>query len=570
MFNFNPLFVIATSKVWEKMIKGNYEQKAKDIREIRREGFGDSMELRKNAEEILGAKIANEHAFPWGRTIWLEPGEAQNCNSTVSVAMYYPGQTQPSHPHVGYEEVMLGLQGETTHICDGKEFVLKKGELGHIPNAADHTITNRTETTAVFLSVINAVPPKSLPEMANMEDIDLRSIADLVNLDAIVVKFSNNVNLPVVLIDASGNILKESSTFPEFCLLCCKHQFGDCPLCIGSHRKKVENQKIFHCKFGLYSIYSPIIDNDRVLGYLACGYGKMAVPEEQGASLVTQSIPERDQTFAVKTYEQVDILNRNHLKSVSETLSLFSTTLVQMLIQSFRGKQINEYKLSLAREKQRQAELQNSLNEARLKFLESQVNPHFLFNTLNTIAQASLMEGADTASDLTFALSNMLRRSLGKAETLITIEEELTHINDYLLIQQTRFPEKFTTEIEVSDEVKQVKIPFMTLMILVENAIVHGFKDIFMQGKLFIRGDIQKDYVVLEVIDNGCGVDASLADFIKTLANDFSLPAMKGIGLKNIFKRLEYYYGPSFELELVPLPERGTKAVIKLPWSESK
>ena len=72
------------------------------------------------------------------------------------------------------------------------------------------------------------------------------------------------------------------------------------------------------------------------------------------------------------------------------------------------------------------------------------------------------------------------------------------------------------------------------------------------------------------MIDNGCGVDVSVADFIKTLANDFSLPALKGIGLRNIFKRLEYYYGPSFELELVPLPERGTKAVIKLPLSEAK
>ena len=97
------------------------------------------------------------------------------------------------------------------------------------------------------------------------------------------------------------------------------------------------------------------------------------------------------------------------------------------------------------------------------------------------------MEGAETAASLTYALSDMLHRSLGESDSVVTISDELNYIKDYLHIQQTRFPGRFTVDVQVSPDVETVKIPAMMLIILVENAILHGFRNIRWPGKLVIH-----------------------------------------------------------------------------------
>lgn len=522
-------------------------------------------DVRREIEETFNLRIVNEQYLHWGEIYWLQLNPDQDKpERTFSVAVTYAREEQEVHTHPGYEEILYGLEGETVHYCDGRQIILNAGQWAYIREGGQHGILNRSGKPSKFLSIIHPTIPSVLGENHSIEDVEMGEVIKLMNLDAIVEKFSKSVGLAVTLVDISGELLTEPKNFPEFCALCLQEQCGDCPVILNTMDES-NMLRMWKCKFGVHSIQSPIIINNKVKGYLGCGYGRMAKPTANEELLLKSSFSPEMRPVAQKDYINLDMIRRNHLKSVGETLSLVSVSLVQLIIQSAREKQINSYKLNLYEEKKRQAELESSLNEVRLKFLESQVNPHFLFNTLNTIAQSAVMEGATTASSLTYALSNLLRSSLGKTDSLISVKNELDHIHDYIYIQRMRFPNRFQVETEVDPKVLQVKIPYMTLMVFVENSIIHGFANLRRKGILKIRGDIDREYAVLQVEDNGAGVPEEISDSLKVFDGSLNMPSLKGIGLKNVYKRLEYFFGDDFSFRIQRLSQQGTVVTVKIP-----
>ncbi|MDR3562775.1 MAG: histidine kinase [Negativicutes bacterium] len=529
--------------------------------------------LRREIESSFDLKIVDEQYYSWGESYWLQlDPNARKLQRTVSIVNIYPNTEQKTHAHPGYEEIIFGLDGESVHWCNGRKIVLRKGKVGYIPAGGEHCILNVSGEIARMMSIVYPTLPIDLGEPSGIDDIDLKEVSQLINLEAISDKFAKSVRLAVTLIDPNGKLLTSPKHFPDFCTLCLKRKKGDCILntscCTLDGGKALS---VSHCVFGVYTIQSPIIINDRILGYLGCGYGRAIPPSADEQQDLETVFAANDLDFSRKAYRELEIINRNHLQSVAETLSLVGASLVQMIIHSAREQQISSYKLSLMEEKRRQAELETALSEARLKLLESQVNPHFLFNTLNTIAQMSMMEGAETAASLTYALANMLRRSLGDNQNLVTVSDEMTYIKDYLHIQQTRFPDRFEVEVDLSPDVMNVRVPFMMLMILVENAIQHGFKNIRQPGRLVISGRLAGDRAIIEVADNGAGVPENVVNSMKTLRNSGAGMTMhEGIGLKNIHRRLKHYYGDRSTFTIETGRGQGTKVIIEIPYSSDK
>ncbi|WP_371374038.1 histidine kinase [Sporomusa aerivorans] len=499
-------------------------------------------------KDMLQLDILDGQHFDWGEQHWLQlDPDNRETQPIVSVATVYPGAEQRQHIHSGYLEIMIGLNGQTLHWCDSRLIELAAGKIGYIREGSKHQLLNNSAEPASFLSIVYSIP-RPLKEVTTGSDIELNEVAKVINLDAIAEKFAQTVDMTVTLIDVSGNFLTDSRNLPDICRVCRQERSGNCILSAASSPQIYPDLKLFHCKFGVSSIQSPIVVNDRVLGYLGCGYGRLSA-----------NVPKT--ALSQEMYLQLRFFNRNQLTSVAETLSLVSASLVQLMINSMKEKEISSYRVSLSEERAMKARLHNSLSQARLKFLESQVNPHFLFNTLSTIAQRAEMDGAATLASLTYSLSNLLRLSLGKAESLVTIEEELSYIKDYLYIQKERFPNKFDISIEIDPDISAVRIPFMTIMVLIENSILHGFKNVRDQGKLFVRGYKQDIYGVIEVADNGCGIPDSIAKAVRDLPDaDYDPPNLQGIGIKNIFLRLRHYYGETFTLTLERRQEGGTLA----------
>lgn len=514
-------------------------------------------------KETFQVNIVSDQQFGWGEQHWLqlEPDKSKT-QPTVSVSTVYPGGSQSPHVHSGYIEIIIGLDGMTTHWCDDREIKLEEGKISYISEGSKHRIVNNSSKPISFLSIVYSTIPKPLEEGIIGKDIELSEVAKLINLDSIVEKFAQSVQMTVTLIDVAGNFLTDKNNLPEICQCCINEQCGNCILNTTTLTPPYLEQKIFHCKFGVSAIQSPFVINDKVLGYLGCGYGRMSTN-------ITQAEPTPSNfaaNSAQEVYFKLNFIHRNHLNSVAETLSLVSASLVQLMVNSMKEKELSDYRINLSQEREKQALLHHSLSQARLKFLESQVNPHFLFNTLNTIAQQAEMDGASTLASLTYSLSNLLRLSLGKADSLVTIEEELSYIKDYLFIQQTRFPDKFTVDIDIDPAILGIKIPFMTIMVLIENSILHGFKNVRQEGQLWVRGYKNGNYGVIEVCDNGCGIPDAIVEAVRELANaDYDPPSLKGIGLKNIFLRLKHYYEEKFQLTINQSSAGGTLARIVLP-----
>lgn len=195
------------------------------------------------------------------------------------------------------------------------------------------------------------------------------------------------------------------------------------------------------------------------------------------------------------------------------------------------------------------------LMQARLDALTAQINPHFLFNTLNSIASL-VRSSPDTARQVIVTLSNILRRLLQKHENFTTLRDEMTFIADYLSVEVVRFgEEKLKIVKEIEEQTLPLMVPSMLLQPIIENAIRHGLSPKLEGGIIHIRSSRRNGRLLLEVRDNGVGIPQSTLDRI----------FQQGIGISNVHERLRVLYGTEFSFQIDSLPGQGTSIQIAIP-----
>jgi two-component system LytT family sensor kinase len=207
-----------------------------------------------------------------------------------------------------------------------------------------------------------------------------------------------------------------------------------------------------------------------------------------------------------------------------------------------------------ARVEHRLAEQETLLLAAKIEALKSQINPHFLFNTLTSISSL-IRSQPDTARMLIIKLSGLLRRLLRSDQHFVTLREELEAIDEYLDIEVVRFGPKLAVRKEISADTLDAIVPSMILQPLVENSIKHGLSRKMGAGLITIRSHRDQGRVILEVEDNGMGFVLDRLD----------QPMSSGIGLANVRERLRVIFGASYQLKLTSEPGKGTSARIEVP-----
>ena len=207
-----------------------------------------------------------------------------------------------------------------------------------------------------------------------------------------------------------------------------------------------------------------------------------------------------------------------------------------------------------ARIEHRLQEQEKLLMQARVEALASQINPHFLFNTLTSISSL-IRSQPDTARMLVGKLSGLLRRLLRSQEHFVTLREEIESIDEYLDIETVRFGPTLVVEKRIAPETLAQLVPSMLLQPLVENSIKHGISRKVGGGRITIASGRIDGHTVIEVIDDGLG-----------MATDAPAPGgRRGIGLKNVDERLRVIYGADYHLKLNSAPGEGTRARIEIP-----
>ncbi|HEY7449939.1 MAG TPA: histidine kinase [Vicinamibacterales bacterium] len=207
-----------------------------------------------------------------------------------------------------------------------------------------------------------------------------------------------------------------------------------------------------------------------------------------------------------------------------------------------------------ARIEHRLQEQEKLLLAAKIEALASQINPHFLFNTLTSISSL-IRSHPETARMLIGKLSGLLRRLLRSHDHFVTLREEMESIDEYLDIEVVRFGPSLKVEKHLSPDTLEILVPSMILQPLVENSIKHGFSRKVGGGRILIRSRLDNGLAIIEVEDDGTGMSEER----------LSTALGGGIGLSNVNERLRVIYGEGYGLKLTSRPDRGTSARIEIP-----
>lgn len=210
-------------------------------------------------------------------------------------------------------------------------------------------------------------------------------------------------------------------------------------------------------------------------------------------------------------------------------------------------------------------ENQNNLRKAHLQVLHSQIKPHFLYNTLDSIIWLARDGRTDDIIIMTTALVSLLRISLRNGFECVTIAEEITHVESYLTIQKIRYGENLQYEIDVPEELQHYYIPKFLLQPLVENSINHGIQKSHSIGKVLVTCVSEGEFLHFKVIDSGVGISNKRLAEINSMQYDLNSGS---IGIKNVAQRLQLYFQSKAKIWLEQNPDKGCTANIILPIQE--
>jgi len=210
--------------------------------------------------------------------------------------------------------------------------------------------------------------------------------------------------------------------------------------------------------------------------------------------------------------------------------------------------------------------IEREKNLAELKALQMQINPHFLYNTLNSIYSLSRQYGIKPIMDMTYSLSNLFRISFSQKEDMITIRDSIEQLENYIAIQKIRFEEKFSVFYDIEDEVYSCRIPKLMIQPLVENSIVHGIEKKKGKGSISIIGYRTDGTIKIIVQDDGIGIEEERLGRIRQVLENGEVESREDmIALRNINRRLKLNYGDSFGLSIFSIKGRGTTVELILP-----
>ena len=216
---------------------------------------------------------------------------------------------------------------------------------------------------------------------------------------------------------------------------------------------------------------------------------------------------------------------------------------------------------------------QENLKKAELKALQAQINPHFLYNTLDTIVWMAEANKTDQVIEIVRAISSFFRIALSRGKEWISIRQEIEHVRSYLYIQKIRYRDILDYEIEVDESILDGTILKLTLQPLAENALYHGIKNKRDGGTIRVRARrADQNLVLLEVQDDGVGLTPyKLAKVRAAIANDSDeiLQSDTGFGLENVHKRIQLYYGKQYGLFIDSQYQEGTLVTVAIPLQEN-
>lgn len=239
---------------------------------------------------------------------------------------------------------------------------------------------------------------------------------------------------------------------------------------------------------------------------------------------------------------RVPIGNPKEIASLARTFNLMVVKIEELMSQVVREQEIKR--------------------KSELTALQAQINPHFLYNTLDSIIWMAEGKKTDEVILMTSALARLFRSSISRGQELVSIRTEIEHVANYLTIQKIRYKDKLDFRIDVDPDIYAYRTLKVLLQPLLENAIYHGIKNKLGTGTIHVTGGKRDNYIWLEVSDNGVGMEA---DVLRTILEPRkSDRESKGVGVVNVHERIQLYFGKEYGLSYTSVPDEGTTVTVRI------
>ncbi|WP_407311397.1 histidine kinase [Desulfosporosinus sp. SB140] len=363
-------------------------------------------------------------------------------------------------------------------------------------------------------------------------------------------------NISLLLIDTSGNILLEFNPAPDFCkFICQEDETRICKDYIA--RLKPGQRDRFICRYGLANILLPVVINDQTIGYVA-GAQVYSTDSEYQKYLIDIMAIAKDKKlepeFIAKAIAAIKTIEENKIEIHEQICNHITQNIGYDLSQSLHTTDKAIARLSIEKEM-----LEKKIIDLEAKNMSLVINPHFLFNTLNSIARIAYFEKSHTTEELIYCLSDLLRYNLKQDDELHTIGAEMDNIEKYLYIQKIRFKNRLEYEINIPDHIKSHRIPNMIIQPIVENALIHGITPKRDGGMIKINAEQYKNDINIFVIDNGNGFPKEVLESLQQIENKL------GIGFRSTDRRLKRYFGEHYGLKIAKSDYSGSTVTISIP-----
>lgn len=404
----------------------------------------------------------------------------------------------------------------------------------------------------------------------------LNDVIDIEIFQKIQDDIAEATGISIITVDYKGKPATKHSKCSEFCNLMRKNEkFSElCEKCDsrgGLEAARLERPYIYRCHKGLVDFATPIIVNGQYLGSVMAG---QVLTEEENLDLENivngkddfKNLEEKEELL--KAYKKLPVFKFEKVQSIANMMFHISNYIVEEAVLKMAQKELNDKNIKFIEAKKERAELEKEYEACKLKALQAQINPHFLFNVLNSISALAIIEEAPKTQEVIYNLSNMLRYTLKKADKVVSIEEELKYIESYLALQKVRFGDRLNYGIDVSDNIKNQKIPFMSIQTFVENSIVHGLEGKEDGGIINIFSNEDEDSYTLCIKDNGTGITENILKDLKDELEYRYGKDLDKIGINNVNKRMAKYYGDDYKIEIESKVREGT--LVKIIFKKDK
>ncbi|MFZ5975875.1 MAG: sensor histidine kinase [Bacillota bacterium] len=406
--------------------------------------------------------------------------------------------------------------------------------------------------------------------------MELYHLKDFINediLQEIQDEYSQATGFAAVTVDYRGGPVTHYSNFTDFCKLMRRNE--KCRQCCyqsdahgGLEAARLGKPAVYRCHSGLVDFAIPIIIRGQYMGSLMAGQVKLPNDEMERLEFITkhtQGLLEDEEIL--EAYNRLPVVQYDKIIASANLMFKVINNIAEKDMLKSVHEELKENNQRLVEEMKARVVLERTLKDAEIKALRSQINPHFLFNALNTVGSLALIEKANKTQELVYLLADLLRFSV-KHKEAISVDEEIAQVERYLKVQSIRYGSKISYVIDIIPDIREVLIPSAILLPFLENSVIHGLEMKESDGFVKVSGYIADDNIVFDIVDNGIGMNRQrLSEVLEFDGGQPLNGKSTGIGISNVYKRLFYTYGDRFKLTIKSTPGEGTSVRLKLPKS---